>query len=71
MGKNLAAGTQYVPRVSKEGSEAGESMTGKVSHPSKTITGRCFNACLCVRDRFPVEGFKAFTLTGSGEAAPR
>lgn len=44
-------------------------MTGEVSHPSKTITGRCFNVCLGVSDRFPDYKFKLIRLTRSGHGA--
>lgn len=70
MGKNLAAGTQYVTRVSKKEEERGESTTGEVSQPSKTITGRRLSVGLGVSPRFPDSRFKVIRLTGHGALLP-
>lgn len=50
----------------KEREREGESVTGEVSRPSKTITGRRFRERWGVSDRFPDYRFKLIRLTGSG-----
>lgn len=64
-----ALSMSHVSQREREREKEGESMTGEVSHPSKTITGRCFNVCLGVSDRFPDYKFKLIRLTRSGHGA--
>lgn len=54
----------------REGEREGERVTGEVSHPSTTITGRGFHVRLGACDRFPDYGLELIGLTGPGHGGP-